>query len=148
MNGRTILGAAAGTLVAALGVLALLQPGAEAARVASATIEVDDPPAEILVLPEGMTEVTKAPALEPRANSRPTVRAFGPRGALASALTLVPSAPLDVVEPTPPLLADTGGSSGIEVPKLEAIRLPAPEGPGSGRTGLDACRGPGATFAV
>lgn len=149
MNGRTILGAAAGCLVAAVGALFLLQPGADAARAASAAIEVDEPPGAMLILPEGATEATEVPPLEPRPTPRPAVADLGPRGPLASALTLVPSAPLDVTEPAPPLLADAAGGVGIEVPALEAIRLPALEGPGSIRARPDACRGPrGASFAV
>ena len=142
MNGRTVFGAATGCLLAAGAALALLEAGGPAA------IEVHDPPAALLALPEGAVGVVAAPALEPRPHPHPALEVFGPRSALAAALTVVPSAPVEVVEPTAPRLADATGVVRFEVPPLEAIRLPAPEGPGAARSGVDACRGPRATFAV
>lgn len=137
MNGRTTLGVAAGFLVAAGAGLLLLRPVADPA---SAAIEVEEPPAAMIALGGAPTEGWAVPGLEPRAHPRPAAD-VGRRSALAAAMTLVPAPPADVAEPAPPLLAEASGGASIEVPALEAVRLPAPRASEAPGHRLDACRG-------
>lgn len=144
MNGRTTLGVVAGALVAAGAGLSLLHPTADPA---SAAIEVEEPPAALVVLREAPTEGWTVPGLEPRAHPRPAAD-VGRRSALAAAMTPVPAPPAPVAEPAPPLLAEASGGASIEIPALEAVRLPVPEASEAPGQRPDACRGLPMTIGV
>lgn len=140
MNGRMTLGVVTVSLAAAGVTLSLLRPADDAA---SAAIEVENPPSAMVALREAPTEAMAVPEVEWRGQPpRPAASVdVGRRSALAAAITVVPAPPAEVAEPAPPLLAEASAGASIEVPALEAVRLPVPSASGTPGHRPDACRG-------
>ena len=129
MIGRTTLGLAAGALILTAAVaIPVLELASPAPRDASpAAIEVDEPTAAELALPETSDDGIVVGALEPRPWPVPRYRPAARRGVLEAALTVVPPAPAALVEPSAPeTTRATAADVRLTVPELEVVELPVP----------------------